>query len=156
MMKISINKDPILRKKSKKLEDVTEQDRNFIKKMFETMYEQNGIGLAAVQVGALKQIITIDIGQGKLCLINPMIVKKNGPFHVMEEGCLSLPDVTVKVPRQKNVTVKALDQSGLNITIDASDLMARVLQHEIDHLKGKLIVDYVPWYKKITAVMKLS
>ena len=148
-MNICINKDPVLRKKSKELDIITDQDRVFINDMFDMMDKNNGIGLAAVQVGSLKQIITVDIGQGKICLINPRILKKHGPKKAMHEGCLSLPDITVNVWRHDGVIVEALDPLGNLVKIEATDLLARVLQHEIDHLSGKMIIDYLPWYKKM-------
>lgn len=149
MLKIIINKNPLLRKISNKVEKITTQDKQILNQMLEIMYSKKGIGLAAVQVGILKQMITMDIGHGPIVLINPNIIKKKGRKIVMEEGCLSLPGITVKVARESQIVLEAIDISGDKIKIEANNLLARVLQHEIDHLKGRLIIDYLPWHKRI-------
>ncbi|MFH1061289.1 MAG: peptide deformylase [Candidatus Omnitrophota bacterium] len=156
MLKILINKNPLLRKTSNKLEKITAQDKHILNQMLEFMYLKKGIGLAAVQVGILKQMITIDIGQGPIVLINPRIIKRKGKKVAIEEGCLSLPGIMVKVSRPAQVVVQAMDISGDKIQIEASDLLARVLQHEIDHLKGRLIIDYLPWHKRIGLKCQIS
>lgn len=156
MLKVLINKDPKLSKISRRISKITAQDKQFFKKMLNVMHREKGIGLAAVQVGVLKQMITIDIGSGPLLLANPTIVKKKGIKESMEEGCLSLPGITVKVRRPPQVVVEATDISGQIIQIEASDLLARVLQHEIDHLNGRLIIDYLSWHKCIALKRKMS
>jgi len=149
MLKILVNKNPILRKTSKNLEKITKQDKQLVDQMIDLMYEKKGIGLAAVQVGILKKLITVDIGQGSMVLVNPVIIKKKGEKVPMEEGCLSLPNITVKVYRSSQIVLKAVNISGKDVQFEASDLLARVLQHEIDHLSGKMIIDYLPWHKRI-------
>ena len=150
MLKIIVNKNPILRKTSEKLEKITKQDKKVFNQMLDLMYAKKGIGLAAVQVGILKRFITIDIGQGPMVLVNPVIIKKKGEKVPMDEGCLSLPNISVKVFRSSRIVLKAVNILGKDVQFEASDLLARVLQHEIDHLDGKMIIDYLPWYKRIT------
>ena len=118
--------------------------------MFETMYKAPGIGLAATQVNIHQQIVVIDISQEKnqpLCFINPTIIAKEG-VKVSEEGCLSVPDYFAEVKRADKITVVALDQQGQEFTLDADDLLAVCIQHEVDHLKGKLFVDYLSSLKQ--------
>ncbi|MBI4845164.1 MAG: peptide deformylase [Candidatus Omnitrophica bacterium] len=153
-LKICKNKDSILRSKSKQLLSITEDDIKLFDAMVKIMQEENGIGLAAPQVGILKQMIVADIGTGVLKLVNPCVIAAKGSLSGKEEKCLSLPGVKVLVKRFNQVVVEALDLKGKKIKLEAVDLMARVLQHEIDHLNGKLIVDYLPWYKRIFVRMK--
>lgn len=119
------------------------------------MYEASGIGLAAPQVGIDEQMIVVDIGKGLYKLINPLIVKRQGR-QAIDEGCLSCPGVSIKVPRAKYIIVEALDDDSKKVTIDAEGLLACVLQHEIDHLSGKLIVDYAPLWKRVSMRKKLK
>ncbi|QMU62053.1 MAG: peptide deformylase [Gammaproteobacteria bacterium] len=142
--------DPRLRKKATPVDEVNEQVRQTVKDMFETMYEAPGIGLAATQVNIQQQIIVIDISEDKsesLCLINPQIIKKDGEEE-MQEGCLSVPGIFENVQRAENITVQALDQQGVEFTLDADGLLAVCIQHEMDHLDGKLFVDYLSPLKK--------
>lgn len=137
------NGDEILRKKSREVEVVDDRIREILNDMDETMHADNGVGLAAVQVGILKRLVVIDIeydGSPSLKLVNPVIVKAKGEQEV-EEGCLSFPNQFAKVIRPKEVTVKALDENGKAITVKGKDLLAQALCHEIDHLDGKLFVD---------------
>ena len=132
------------------------QERQLFKSMLAIMRKFQGIGLAAVQIGILKQMIVIDIGCGAIELVNPQIVERKGKKYSFEEGCLSLPGVAVKVSRRRCVSVRALDKFGKAVLIEAEDLLARVLQHEIDHLHGRLIIDYLPWYKRLNIAKNLS
>jgi peptide deformylase len=116
--------------------------------MARVMYHIGGIGLAANQVGIDKSMAVVDVGDGLYKLVNPRIVKKEGA-QILEEGCLSVPGVFVKVKRAKKVEVKALDESGNPVTIKAEGLMACCLQQEIDHLNGKLIVDYASLLQRL-------
>lgn len=137
------NGDEILRKRSREVEVVDDRIREILNDMDETMHADNGVGLAAVQVGILKRLVVIDIeydGSPSLKLVNPVIVKAKGEQEV-EEGCLSFPNQFAKVIRPKEVTVKALDENGKAITVKGKDLLAQALCHEIDHLDGKLFVD---------------
>ncbi len=136
------NGDEILRKKSKIVENIDDRIRELLDDMVETMHEYNGVGLSAVQVGILKRLVVIDLYDGKepLKLVNPEIVKQKGTQEV-EEGCLSFPNQFAKVIRPMEVTVKAQDENGKNITIKGKELLAQALAHEIDHLNGNLFVD---------------
>lgn len=137
--------DPRLRKKAIPVDKVDDQIRQTVNDMFETMYAAPGIGLAATQVNIQKQIIVIDVSEDKsepVCLINPKIIAKDGEEE-MQEGCLSVPGIFENVRRAENITVQALDQQGVEFTQDAEGLLAVCIQHEMDHLDGKLFVDYL-------------
>jgi len=122
--------------------------------MLMTMYSNKGIGLASSQVGINEQVMVVDIGDGPLKFMNPVIIKKEGDA-VMEEGCLSLPGVAVSVKRAKKVVLKALNEKLIPITIEAEGLLARVIQHEVDHLCGVLIIDYMNPIKKVVTACRL-
>ena len=134
--------DDVLRKKCKEITEITPRDLVLIKDMAETMYAADGVGLAAPQVGILKRIIVIDLydEKGPIKLVNPVIVKEKGEQEV-EEGCLSFPNKYAKMIRPKEVIVEALDENGKKIKINAKDLLAQALCHEIDHLNGITFVD---------------
>ena len=137
--------DKRLRTVAKPVEKVDDSIKKLVDDMFETMYIAPGIGLAATQVNVHQQVIVIDISPEKnqpLCLINPEIVAEEG-IERCDEGCLSVPEVYESVERAEKITVKALDQQGDEYTLQADDLLAVCIQHEIDHLKGKLFVDYL-------------
>lgn len=137
---IRINEDPILRKISKVVKNIDERTQILIDDMLDTMYESNGVGLAAPQVGILKRVVVIDIGDGPIILINPEIVEANGEVKDVE-GCLSVPGKQGNVIRPQYVKVKAEDRDGNSIEIQGDDLLARALCHEIDHLNGILYTD---------------
>jgi peptide deformylase len=137
--------DKRLRTVAKAVGKVDDSISKLVDDMFETMYAAPGIGLAATQVNIHQQIIVIDISEEKnqpLCLINPVIVAEEGT-ESCDEGCLSVPDIYEVVERSEKVTVKALDQNGDEYTLQADGLLAVCIQHEMDHLKGKLFVDYL-------------
>jgi len=142
---IKIDGDEILRKKSRPVNEITDRIRTMIDDMAETMYESRGVGLAAPQVGILKRIVVIDIGEGLIELINPEIVATEGQQEEME-GCLSVPDVWGIVKRPQKVTVKALNKNGDEIVIVGENILAIALAHEIDHLDGILFTDKVIRY----------
>jgi len=123
--------------------------------MSRIMYADQGIGLAASQIGANETMIVVDIGQGLYKLVNPRIAKRQGK-QALEEGCLSLPGVCIKVKRSRKVWVKALDENAKPIEIEAEDLFACVLQHEIDHLSGKLIIDYASFFERLKIKNRLQ
>lgn len=154
-LKIRHFPDPVLRKKSAIVKHVSQEHRDILSKMSRAMYDGSGIGLAAPQVGISLCMIVVDIGSGLYKLINPVITKKQGR-SMMEEGCLSVPEVCIKVGRAKNVTVEAQDENGSKVKIEAEGLLACVLQHEIDHLKARLIVDYASFLDKIKISSKLE
>lgn len=137
-------KDPVLRLVSREVKDISAQIIALLDDMVETMYDAEGVGLAAPQVGINKRIIVIDVQDenGLLKLINPVIVNREGK-ECSVEGCLSFPGIAGEVEREESVTVKALTPDGNSVEICASGLLARALQHEIDHLDGILFVDRV-------------
>ncbi len=137
--------DKRLRTVARPVEKVDDSIRKLVDDMFETMYLAPGIGLAATQVNVHQQIIVIDVSENKgqpICLINPEIIKEEGT-ESCDEGCLSVPDIYEKVERAEKVTVKAMDQNGDEYTLQADEMLSVCIQHEIDHLKGKLFVDYL-------------
>ena len=140
--------DPCLRNKCREIEVVDSEIRRLLDDMAMTMYSVNGVGLAAPQVGLDIKIIVIDIGQGLLKLVNPKIIKSEG-VSVLEEGCLSIPDTYVKIKRKQKLVISALDNYGKSQLIRAEGLLAHAFGQEIDHLNGKLIIDYLPFYKKM-------
>lgn len=131
-----------LRKKSREVEVIDEKILTLLDDMAETMYDANGVGLAAPQVGILKRIVVIDIGDGLIELINPVITYKKGE-QIGPEGCLSVPGKTGTVSRPEKVKVRAKNRHGEEINIDAEGLLAVALCHEIDHLSGTLYIDNV-------------
>ncbi|MBQ2644178.1 peptide deformylase [bacterium] len=141
--------DPLLRQKSKEVSKISKKIQTLAEDMLDTMYANNGVGLAAPQVGELLRMFVIDVSTPKekynpIVLINPKIIKKSGAV-ACNEGCLSFPEVYTDVRRYKNVTVKALDIKGKPFIIEGKDgeLLARALQHEFDHLDGILFIDHV-------------
>ena len=132
--------DDILRKKSKVVDEINPRVLLLIKDMIETMYHSKGVGLAAPQVGILKRIAVIDVGNGPMTLINPKILHMEGS-QVTNEGCLSVPGAQKNVERPLKVTVKALNEKGEEVVIEGEALLARALCHEIDHLEGVLFID---------------
>ena len=142
---ILIYPSPLIRKKSLPVTSINGELQRLIDDMVETMYGAPGVGLAAPQVGALKQVIVLDPHDDRkltrpLALINPELVAADGQI-VEEEGCLCIPDLREGVPRFKRVVVKAYDRNEKEIVLEGSDLLARILQHEIDHLNGVLFID---------------
>lgn len=132
--------DEILRKKAKEITEVTPRIRELIEDMFETMYEADGVGLAAPQVGIRKRLVVIDCGDEPYVLINPMILETSGE-QTGQEGCLSVPDKVGIVTRPDYAKVKAFDENMQEYIIEGRDLLARCLCHEIDHLDGIMYVD---------------
>jgi peptide deformylase (EC 3.5.1.88) len=132
-----------LRAHAKEVTEVTPRIKELIDDMFDTMYEANGVGLAAPQVGIRKRIVVVDVtGEDPVALINPVILEKDGE-QTGYEGCLSVPGKTGIVTRANHVVVEAYDENMEKFTIEAEELMARALQHEIDHLDGVMYVDLV-------------
>lgn len=139
---IRVNGDPVLRKNSKEVLNFEVRTQVLIDDMIETMNEANGVGLAAPQVGILKRIVVIDIGEGPIVLVNPEIIEASGE-EKDKEGCLSIPGKEGNVIRPKYVKVKAQDRKGTSIELKGEDLLARAICHEIDHLNGILYIDKV-------------
>lgn len=142
--------DPRLRNRAHPVTVVDEEIRRFVSDMFHTMYAAQGIGLAATQVGVPKRIIVVDVskeGDRPICFINPETVEKRDAIE-MEEGCLSVPDVRENVQRAGWVRVTAIDEKGKHFEQEAENLLAVCIQHEIDHLDGKLFIDHLSRLKR--------
>ncbi len=137
---IRISTDEVLRKKCKPVKEITPSVLTLLDDMAETMYDANGVGLAAPQVGVLKRIVVIDIGEGLVELINPEIIETSGS-QTDYEGCLSIPGISACVERPNYVKVKAYNREGQEIIVEGTELMARALCHETDHLDGILYID---------------
>jgi peptide deformylase len=158
VLKILEYPDPRLRTRAVPVASVDDDIRRLVADMFETMYTAPGVGLAATQVDVHKRVIVMDVSESKdepKCLINPEILEKNGVLS-SDEGCLSVPGVTDEVERAEQIRVSALDQDGESMEIEASGLLAVCIQHEIDHLEGKLFVDYLSELKRRRIKKKLS
>ena len=137
--------DPVLRKECRPLKEMNGRTRQLIEDMFETMYEAEGVGLAAPQVGILKQVVVLDVGleePAPMVLINPEILETNGECTDYE-GCLSVPGYQGRVSRAESVRVRALDENMKEFELEADGLLARCIQHETDHLHGVLYIDKV-------------
>lgn len=150
--------DERLRKKAAIVGTVDNTIKKLVDDMLETMYESRGVGLAATQVNVHQRVIVIDVSDEKdapLCLINPEIIEKDG-IEESEEGCLSVPGFFEKVKRAEHIRVKALDKEGQPYEFEARDLLAVCVQHEIDHLNGKLFVDYISPLKRQRIKKKLE
>lgn len=154
ILDIRVLGDPILRKETIPVKEITEDTRKLIADMFETMYASEGIGLAAPQVGRAERIAVVDVDGERHTLINPEILERSSATDKSEEGCLSIPNIYGDVTRPSTVTVRALDETGESREITGSDLLGRCLQHEIDHLDGKLFVDYLSVLKRRSALNK--
>lgn len=139
---LRINGDEVLRKKCKQVNEITPRDLQLIGDMKETMYKENGVGLAAPQVGILKRIIVIDVGEGPFAVINPEILEKRGS-QIDIEGCLSVPGEQGRVERPNYVKVKGLNEEGEETIFEGEELLARAFCHEIDHLDGILFIDKI-------------
>lgn len=157
LLKILEYPDPRLRTRAVPVEAVDDEIRRLIDDMLETMYAAPGVGLAATQVDIHKRLLVVDVSEIKdrpLCLINPEIVEKDG-VEVSEEGCLSVPGVTELVERAEHIKVRALDRNGDAFELETKDLLAVCIQHEVDHLEGKLFVDYLSELKRQRIKKKL-
>jgi peptide deformylase len=142
--------DPRLRKKAAPVEEVDDAMRQFIDNLLETMYSANGVGLAATQVDVHKRVIVLDVSESRdrpLVLVNPEILSKQGEGPG-EEGCLSLPGIYDKLSRATHIRIRALDRDGNPFEMDAEGLLGVCIQHEMDHLEGKLFVDYLSELKR--------
>ena len=151
----------VLRQISKPVEEVGNVERELMKDMLETMYEANGIGLAAIQIGVPKRIIVLDISKEKkeknpMYFVNPIIKNQNSTLSTYEEGCLSVPNIFVEVNRPSTCEVEYLDYNGEKKILKAEGLLATCIQHECDHLDGRLMVDYLSKLKKTMIIKKLS
>jgi peptide deformylase len=148
--------DPTLRQRAREVEKVTKAHRQLVKDMIETMREAPGVGLAGPQIGVLERVFVYEVEDDLGALFNPRIVVRSDEKVSEEEGCLSLPGLAYDVERSRAVTVEGLDAKGKPVTIEASDLLARVFQHEIDHLDGVLFVDRLDEDVKREAMRELT
>jgi len=150
--------DPRLHTRAAPVREVNDEIRQLVADMAETMYEAPGIGLAATQVNVHQRVVVIDTSEDKsalLALINPEIIARSGE-QVCEEGCLSVPGIYDKVSRSETVRVRALDQQGKTFELDAEGLLAVCIQHELDHLEGKVFVEYLSQLKQTRIKGKLA
>ncbi|MGW8205904.1 MAG: peptide deformylase [Hyphomicrobiaceae bacterium] len=153
--------DPILRTQSSAVEQVDDDMRRLIDDMLETMYEAPGIGLAAIQVAVPKRLLVLDVTdkdeeRNPIAMINPEILRLGDESRVYEEGCLSIPDVLVDIQRPSTVTVRYIDREGKQQELNADGLLATAIQHEIDHLDGKLIIDFLSRLKRDMVVRRFK
>jgi peptide deformylase len=150
--------DPRLRNEAKPVTEVDAEIQQLVKDMFETMYDAPGIGLASIQVNVPKRVIVVDVSEEHdqpLCFINPEIIETEGE-ETMDEGCLSVPGFYETVQRAEKIRVRALNEKGEQFEMDADGLLAVCIQHEIDHLDGKLFVDYISPLKRNRIRKKLE
>ena len=153
--------DETLRKISDPIEKVGINEKKMVKDLFETMYKYKGIGLAAVQVGILKRVLVIDVSHKDeknkpMCFINPVIKKVSDETSTYEEGCLSIPDTFIEIERPKICNVEYIDLDGKLKSIYCDGLLSTCIQHEINHLDGKLIIDHLSKLKKDLIIKKVS
>jgi peptide deformylase len=152
LLDIHLFGSPILRQETEPVTSITPELRRLIDDMFETMHAAKGIGLAAPQVGRRERLAVVEIEDERFVLINPEIVTRTGGMVKGEEGCLSIPEVYATVERAAQVTVRAQDADGASYEIAGSDLLGRCLQHEIDHLHGKMFTDRLSMLRKRAAL----
>jgi len=153
LLDIHVLGDPILRETTTPVTAVTDELRRLIDDMFETMYAAKGIGLAATQVGRRERVAVVDVDESPLVIVNPEITLSEGKVRG-EEGCLSIPEIYGDVERAGRVVVSALDREGRAFEVEGTELLARCLQHEIDHLHGRLFLDYLSVLKRRSAMSK--
>lgn len=162
MAKLEIIKvpDPLLRVVSEPIAQVDDAMRRLADDMLETMYAAPGVGLAAIQVAVPKRLVVIDVGDDEspepLCLINPQIVQFGDTTRIHEEGCLSIPEVHVEIERPAALTLRYIDRDGKEQLLEADGLLATAIQHEVDHLDGKLIIDYLSRLKRDIIVRRFK
>ncbi len=159
--KILTEPNKILRQVSKSVKQVTKEEQDLMNDMLETMYDANGIGLAAIQIGVPKRIIVMDIfkeekGKNPMYFVNPVIKNKDKELSTYEEGCLSVPNQFAEVDRPTTCEVEYLDFYGEKKILKANGLLATCIQHEMDHLEGILFIDYLSKLKKSMIIKKLS
>jgi peptide deformylase len=151
LLPIRVLGDPVLRAETTLVTEFTEELSRLIDDMFETMYAARGIGLAAPQVGRSERLAVVDVDGDKFVIINPEILTEAGSARE-EESCLSIPEIFGSVDRATTIRIRAIDRTGVEFERDASDLLARCLQHEIDHLHGRLFIDYLSYLKRRAAL----
>jgi peptide deformylase len=153
LLEIHVLGAPGLRQETQPVTAVTDEIRRLADDMFETMYAAKGIGLAAPQVGRRERLFVVDVDDAPLVLVNPELVSKDGTAKG-EEGCLSIPEIYGDVERAARVTLRALDLDGSAFEVEGTELLGRCLQHEMDHLHGRLFIDYLSILKRRSAMAK--
>ncbi|MDQ3619536.1 MAG: peptide deformylase [Actinomycetota bacterium] len=148
--------DPTLRQRAREVDKVTKAHRQLVKDMMDTMREAPGVGLAGPQIGVLERVFVYEVEDDVGALFNPRIVERSTETLTEEEGCLSLPGLAYDVERAQSVRLEGIDERGRSVTIEATDLLARVFQHEIDHLDGVLFVDHLDEEAKREAMRELT
>ena len=148
--------DPTLRQRAREVNKVTKAHRQLVKDMIDTMREAPGVGLAGPQIGVLERVFVYEVEDDVGALFNPRIVDRSSDTLTEEEGCLSLPGLAYDVERARSVRLEGIDEKGRSVTIEASELLARVFQHEIDHLDGVLFVDHLDEEAKREAMRELT
>lgn len=137
---IRLDSDPILRKKSRHIDEINDRTLELLDDLVDTMVEAEGVGLAAPQIGVLRRAVVVDVGDGPIKMVNPVIVSDDGE-EIQPEGCLSVPGYTGLVERPLKISVKYTDEKGEEVILEAEELLARAICHEIDHLEGILYTD---------------
>lgn len=165
-MKVVTAPDPVLSKRAEEIKEVDDRIRSLMDDMLETMYKEEGIGLAANQVAVLKRIIVLDLqtnedqerpeGFYPLYMANPVIISSGKEYVDAEEGCLSVPGNLISIARPEEISVEYLDYNNKKQTLKTGGWLARAIQHEIDHIDGKILLDYLSPLKKSVAVRKLK
>lgn len=155
---LSITKYPerVLRTRAKEVKEITREIQKLIDDMVETMYQAKGVGLAAPQVGIHLRVIIVDTPQGALPVVNPEIVSISGKKIKEEEGCLSVPGFFFSLARSQKVRIQGISRDGKRLTMEAEDLVARIFQHEIDHLNGRLILNRIGLIKKLKVMREVK
>ena len=159
LREIRIMGDKVLRERARPVEAVTEETRQLVRDMFDTMYHAGGIGLAAPQVGVSERVLVVDVpeedgAQHRHALVNPVVAERGGTTEKAVEGCLSIPGIEELVARPARVVVEGVDTEGSPVRIEAEGLLARALQHEIDHLDGVLFIDRLSQLKRSLLLRK--
>lgn len=150
LRRIRLEGDPILRKKSRPIDEINDRIQVLLDDMVETMRDAEGVGLAAPQVGVLRRAVVIDVGEGSIKIINPEIIDEEGT-KIDIEGCLSVPNKAGKVERPERVKIKYINEDGEEVILEGEGLLAKAICHEIDHLDGILYTDKVIEYVDLTA-----
>ena len=153
--------DPVLRRRADEITDVDDRLVRLVDDMVATMYAAPGVGLAAIQIGVPKRVIVLDTAEegqprAPLAMANPEIVEIGKTTRLYEEGCLSIPDVRVEIERPETVTVRYIDRAGKVQTLAADGLLATAIQHELDHLDGQLIIDFLSRLKRDIVIRKFK
>jgi peptide deformylase len=159
LLPIIILPDPVLRQVSKPVERVDADARQLVSDMFATMYAAPGVGLAAIQVAVPRRILVLDVADKEeapqpIAMINPEILVRGSELRMHEEGCLSIPDTHVEIERPATVRVRFLDEHGVQKELEADGLLATAIQHEIDHLDGRLIIDFLSKLRRDMVIRK--